>query len=361
MLPEIGDRGPDFALSDETGASATPLADHIAGHPVVLVFDTGRSQSAVKRELSCFAALQAEFAALGATIFPVSNLSAAALQSLRMAERLPFALHSDAHGDVAKGNGARGDIARAHGIAEHARGGAVVSFVMDPNYRIQAIIAGEALPSHAEIALRHLKEEAARRPVVALAIHPPVLVLPRMLSPAECRNLIEIWHRPVRYWHTDGHSSPGFDLDRDDFKVRNDFYGNVVQFVVRDPATNAMLDGRLGRRTGGEIWRAFQFNVTGREPYRIACYDAAEGGSLPAHRDNPTEATQHRRFTISINLNAEEFEGGELRFPEHGNQLYRTETGMAVVWSCALLHEVMPVTVGRRFILGTHLSGKAAA
>ncbi len=228
---------------------------------------------------------------------------------------------------------------------------------MDPTYRVQAIIGGTAEPSHADIALEHLRAEAARRPATGIAIHPPILVLPRLLSPDDCRALVDIWHRPVRIWHTDGHSSPGFDLDRDDFKVRNDFYGNVVQLVVRDPAVNAMLDGKLGRRIGGEIERAFQFTMGRREPYRIACYDAAENGSLPAHRDNPTEATRHRRFTVSINLNAEEFTGGELRFREYGEQLYRTETGMAVIWSCSLLHEVLPVTSGRRFILGTHLAG----
>ena len=76
---------------------------------------------------------------------------------------------------------------------------------------------------------------------------------------------------------------------------------------------------------------------------------------MPAHRDDPTPATVHRRFTMSINLDAEGFQGGELRFREYGDQLYRTETGMAVIWSCTLLHAVLPVTAGRRFILGTHV------
>jgi peroxiredoxin len=354
---EVGDRGPDFALPDEHGVSATPLADPVAGRPFVLVFDAGRSRSGFVRELRRFAELHAEFAVLGTTIFPVSNLPAAALQTLRQDESLPFALHSDAQGDVVKGSGARGDVARAHGVPDHAQSGDAVSLIMDPTYRVQAIVGGAAVPSHADIALSHLREEAARRPAEGLALHPPVLVLPRLLSREDCRMLVEVWHRPVRTWHTDGHSSPGFDLDQHDFKVRNDFYGNVVQFVVRDRAVNALLDGKLGRRIGGEIERAFQFTMAGREPYRIACYDAAEHGSLPAHRDNPTEATRHRRFTVSINLNAEEFTGGELRFREYGEQLYRTETGMAVIWSCSLLHEVLPVTSGRRFILGTHVGG----
>jgi len=352
--PTIGDRGPDFAVLDHAGASATPLADAVAGRPIILVFEAEGGSAAFLRELRRYAELSAEFAARGATIFPISFEPVETLRALHAREQLPFALHSDAQGDVVKGNGARGDVARAHGVQQRSRGGAPVSIVMDPNYRVQAVLAGANEP-HAETALRHLGEEAARRPATVLGMHPPVLVLPRMLEPEECRALIDVWHRPVRYWHTDGHTSPGYEQDQDDFKVRNDFYGNVVQFVVRDPAINARLDGKLGPRVGREIRRAFQFSISSREPYRIACYDASEGGALPAHRDDPTPATLHRRFTMSINLDAEGFQGGELRFREYGDQLYRTETGMAVIWSCTLLHEVLPVTAGRRFILGTHV------
>ena len=60
-------------------------------------------------------------------------------------------------------------------------------------------------------------------------------------------------------------------------------------------------------------------------------------------------ATAHRRFAVSINLNAEEFEGGDLRFPEFGPRTYRPPTGGAVVFSCSLLHEATPVTQGRRY------------
>ncbi len=43
------------------------------------------------------------------------------------------------------------------------------------------------------------------------------------------------------------------------------------------------------------------------------------------------------------------YQGGELRFPEYSRALYAPETGGAVVFSCALLHEALPVTLGRRF------------
>jgi len=61
---------------------------------------------------------------------------------------------------------------------------------------------------------------------------------------------------------------------------------------------------------------------------------------------------------MTVNLNAGEYEGGALRFREYGDHLYAVERGTAVVWSATLLHEVMPVTAGARFVLGVHMYGR---
>jgi predicted 2-oxoglutarate/Fe(II)-dependent dioxygenase YbiX len=62
-------------------------------------------------------------------------------------------------------------------------------------------------------------------------------------------------------------------------------------------------------------------------------------------------ATSHRRFAVSLVLNTGQFEGGSLRFPEFGGRLYSPpEAGGAVVFSCSLLHEAMPVTRGKRYV-----------
>ena len=81
----------------------------------------------------------------------------------------------------------------------------------------------------------------------------------------------------------------------------------------------------------------------------VGCYEAESGGHFRAHRDNTTRGTAHRRFAVTVNLNAEEYEGGDLLFPEFGPRTYRAPTGGAIVFSCALLHQAMPVTKGRRF------------
>jgi predicted 2-oxoglutarate/Fe(II)-dependent dioxygenase YbiX len=91
---------------------------------------------------------------------------------------------------------------------------------------------------------------------------------------------------------------------------------------------------------------------------RIGRYEGARGGKLHGHRDNFDPSTAYRRFTMSVNLNTEEFEGGELRFPEYGDQRYRPDTGTAIVFSSSLLHEALNVTSGRRFVLLAFLFGE---
>ena len=77
---------------------------------------------------------------------------------------------------------------------------------------------------------------------------------------------------------------------------------------------------------------------------------------MHGHRDDPEEAVAWRRFAVTVNPNAEAYEGGELRFPEF-DQLYKPETGSAIVFSCSLLHEVMHMRAGRRYALLAFLFG----
>ncbi|MBS0364116.1 MAG: 2OG-Fe(II) oxygenase [Proteobacteria bacterium] len=171
----------------------------------------------------------------------------------------------------------------------------------------------------------------------------PVLIVPRVLEPGLCRELIDLYDAK-------GGTPSGVmrDLDGrtvgvlDDFKRRRDV-------LIDDPALRERLLGRISRRIAPEIEKAYQFKVTRLERYLVARYDADEGGYFRPHRDNETFGTLHRKFAVSINLNAEEFEGGDLRFPEFGQRTYRPPTGGAVVFACGLQHEATPVTRGRRY------------
>ena len=105
------------------------------------------------------------------------------------------------------------------------------------------------------------------------------------------------------------------------FKRRRDHH-------IRHEPTRIAMRERIERRLLPEIWKAFQFSATRIERYIVACYDAAEGGHFMAHRDNTLGGTAHRRFAVTINLN-DDYEGGDLRFPEFGPQRYRGPVGGA--------------------------------
>ena len=201
------------------------------------------------------------------------------------------------------------------------------AFPMDASAQLFAAVA--ALPEVADYA--------------GVELFAPVLILPRVFEAELCKRLIALYD-------ASGGSPSGVmrDIDgrtvgvMDDFKRRSDV-------LIEDPALRAELLSRISRRIAPQIARVFQFQVTRLERYLVACYDAQTGGYFRAHRDNETLGTAHRKFAVSINLNAEAFEGGDLRFPEFGPRTYRPPTGGAVVFSCSLQHEATPVTKGRRY------------
>jgi hypothetical protein len=128
-----------------------------------------------------------------------------------------------------------------------------------------------------------------------------------------------------------------------------------IDHWIFDKDTCAFLDQRF-QRVWPEIHKAFQYRVTKKEALRIGAYKGERGGYLHGHRDN-VPPTTYRRFAMSINLNSDKFEGGEIRFPEFGDQRYKPESGCALVFSSSLLHEAMHVTAGRRFVLLAFLFG----
>jgi len=171
----------------------------------------------------------------------------------------------------------------------------------------------------------------------------PVAIVPRVFDPDLCRRLIGVYDAqggaPSGVMRTQDGKTIGV---LDDFKRRRDA-------TVEDEALRREVFARLRRALFPEVERVFQWRPTHVERYIVARYDAEEGGYFRPHRDNETTGTVHRRFAVSINLNAEDFEGGDLRFPEFGQRTYRPPTGGAVVFCCSLQHEATPVTRGRRY------------
>jgi predicted 2-oxoglutarate/Fe(II)-dependent dioxygenase YbiX/peroxiredoxin len=188
---------------------------------------------------------------------------------------------------------------------------------------------------------------AALPPVADYAgadLHAPVLVLPRVFEPDFCRHLIE------RY-ETHGGEESGFMQESDGKTVMRVDHNHKRRsdYTIEDDTLRNATRIRVLRRIVPELQKAFQYKATRMERYIVACYDGAERAHFRAHRDNTTKGTAHRRFAVTINLNAEAYEGGDLSFPEFGPRHYRAPTGGAVVFSCSLMHEVDPVVSGRRY------------
>ena len=184
----------------------------------------------------------------------------------------------------------------------------------------------------------------------------PALIVPRVFEPALCQWLIGLYD-------ANGGQTSGFmvDVDGQTVQVHRPANKRRSDFRIQDEALKRELNARLIRRLVPSIQRAFQFTPTRIERHLIACYDAKDAGFFQAHRDNTTKATAHRRFAVTLNLNTEDYEGGDLRFPEFGRATYRAPTGGAIVFSCSLLHEAKPVTKGRRYTFLPFLYDEAGA
>ena len=134
--------------------------------------------------------------------------------------------------------------------------------------------------------------------------HPPVLMVPDVLSPGDCRELIAVFETRGRTFMPPG---PGIDYIGTDYKMRIPEHGRAdrIDHWIVDNDTTSLLHRRIEQRLLPEIAKAFQYRVTRWERLRIGCYQGERGGKLHGHRDN-VEPTPYRRFAMSINLNLED-------------------------------------------------------
>ena len=239
-------------------------------------------------------------------------------------------------------------VSKLFGVAFEGETGASryapATFVIDPSLRVMAVIPIDA--QHNERLDGVIASLPPATVHAGVAPHAPVLVLPRIFEPEFCRALI------ARY-ETQGGVPSGFMRDVNGMTTlhHDDNHKKRSDVVLEDEALRAQIRARLFRRLIPGLARAFQFTATRIERYLIACYDAQTGGYFRPHRDNTMKGTAHRKFAVTINLNAGAYDGGDLHFPEFGPKTYRAPTGGAVVFSCGLLHEALPVTRGKRYAL----------
>jgi len=218
--------------------------------------------------------------------------------------------------------------------------------VLDPNQRVAATFDTRALPSAAEAiagVADSVRSNGGTGQVIRSAMA-PVMVLPRVFEPEFCTQVIRLWEKG----------------DHQDSGVSSR-YGNVgvlelkrtEDYMVSEPMMQKAISDRLAYRIGPELTKVFAFDRQFTFDAHVVLSYSAEGQHFfGAHRDNGAPTTVDRAFAVSLNLN-DDFEGGELIFPEYAGVKVSPPKGAAAVFSCSVLHRALPVTRGRRFVLTT--------
>jgi len=344
----VGDQVPDIGLVDAAGRLISLHHQTIAGQPLVLFLFPASGQSAVARELAKFAEIDDRIRALGGEVIAICREPRPAGAAAGPAKPLPFRLLSDPSGALFD---RFGDCQR---IGRGSKLPGCQAIIVDPALRILQKLEAFGEVRLAVPALRALERGAAAQQPTVVSAQAPVLLIPGVFDAELCRDLIAGWSEGQRF--TGGVSVSGREA------ALTVEYGHKRREDLVLP--EGPLFDRVRARTVTQVFpdmiRAFQYQPTRHEAYRIGCYDAASGGFFRRHRDNRTPHTAHRRYAITFLLN-DDFEGGYLRFPEYGPMLYRPPAGGAIVFSCNLLHEVTDVTVGRRFVVVTFFYGEAEA
>jgi predicted 2-oxoglutarate/Fe(II)-dependent dioxygenase YbiX/peroxiredoxin len=243
-----------------------------------------------------------------------------------------------------------GAISRAFGAGEMPR-----TIVLDPMLRAVANVRWDDGAGHAETLAGVLQSLPAVDDSAGVPLTAPVLIVPRVFDFQLCDVLVQFYEKI-------GGKDSGFLFDVDgktarvvDYRLkrRNDL-------GVAHPQLREAIRSQVVRRLVPSIERFFQFRATRMDRYIVACYDSAVGGHFHRHRDNVNVGAQHRRFAVSINLN-KDYDGCDLVLPEFGRRSYRAPYGGAIVFSCGALHQVTPVTRGRRYAFLAFLYGEADA
>jgi predicted 2-oxoglutarate/Fe(II)-dependent dioxygenase YbiX len=326
---EPGDRFPDFGLPDQAG-TVRSLYQRARGSGTAIFVDSDDAlRAALRSAAEAYNAARLDSVIVDDRARDVDSISLA-----------------DPSGRFRQG--LRGMIGHPSGPA----GPRPLAILLDRNQRILAVSAEGDLVGWA---LARWSEQPPP-PAGEIRQVAPVLTVPNVLSPADCRAVIARWHKGGHEAGSIMSMVNGKMVERldDGVKKRRDH-------LLSDVAVRKPLMAMVARRLGPEVNKAFCFGSFRFDRVLIACYDSDRGDHFRPHRDNTTPATAGRRFALTLNLNSDEYDGGELMFPEYGDYRYKPATGAAVVFACSLLHEALPVTRGQRFALLSFLLDPADA
>jgi predicted 2-oxoglutarate/Fe(II)-dependent dioxygenase YbiX len=184
----------------------------------------------------------------------------------------------------------------------------------------------------------------------------PLLSIPHVFDAGLCAALIDHFEAGATFDSgMTAAANDGVACERLDYKKKR----RTDCLLTPADSVHAQVLEALYARCAPEIKRAFQCDVEYNDRILVARYDET-GGYFKRHRDNMNEAVAFRQFAVSVNLNTGAYDDGQLIFPEFNDHRYAPEAGGGIVFSTSLLHEALPVTRGRRYVLLTFLHDSAA-
>ena len=322
----LGDPAPWFTARYVSGGTSDLHVN--AGRWIVISFLHDLAAERAQQELSALAARLAGFTEDHLVAYAVLTAPPAETSALPVATAQVLRLVADYDQSITDLYGAR-SMPR--------------TVVLDPMLRSIAIIPWDHPMGHAALLAQVLQGLPSVDHSAGVPLTAPALIVPRVFDFELCDFLVQLYDRM-------GGEDSGFLLDQAGktatildhrLKRRRD-----LPIVV--PELRERIRARLVARLLPAVERYFQFAATRMDRYIVSCYDSNDGGYFFRHRDNLNAGAEHRRFAVSINLN-HDYDGCDLVFPEFGRRTYRAPVGGAIVFSCGALHEVTPITRGRRF------------
>src|SRR5438876_4678648 len=200
----VGDIAPPCVLATADGKTINLQGDDIAGSPLVIAFWPRFDAEPVQTAMASFGAVLPSLASEGARIFAVTLANARAAGAAK--SPVPMLLDRD------------GKVFAAYGVGTRDQ---PTTIVLRHNGHVYSVPKSEG-SAQADAALAAAHALVAERDAGLGIPHPPILVVPDVLSPQDCRRLIQVYETRGKAFVEPGH---GEDQMTTDYKMRIPEYG----------------------------------------------------------------------------------------------------------------------------------------